>query len=55
MKLNTGIVKKKKAIKAVSILKGDRHAFGLIVTKAVTLEEEFSYPITSVPLSIATP
>ena len=55
MKLNAGTVKKKKAFKAVYILKEDRQAFGLIVTKAVTLEEEFSYPITSVPLSIATP
>ena len=33
MKLNIGIVQKKKAIKAVSILKEDKQAFGLIVTK----------------------
>ncbi len=52
--VNTGILRQKRPIKAVSILKEDRQAFGLLVAKALTLEEAFTYPITSVPLSIAT-
>ena len=52
--LNLGISKKKKKLKAVEILKEDKQAFGLMVAKSVTMEEAFKYPITSVPLSIAT-
>eukprot|EP00794_Sanderia_malayensis_P015391 gene15391-biopygen12814 len=39
----------------MSLLKEDRQAFGLIIAKASSLEEAFEYPISSVPLSIATP
>ncbi len=54
-KLNTGIEKRKKQPRAMSLLKEDRQAFGLIIAKASSLEEAFEYPITSVLLSIATP
>ncbi len=33
----------------------DRQAFGVLVGKAATLEEAFTFPITSIPLSLATP
>ena len=52
--LNLGISKKKKLPKAVEILKEDKQAFGLMVAKSATMAESFEYPITSVPLSIAT-
>ena len=55
IKLNTGILAKKKTIKAASVLKEDCQAFGLLVSKAVSLEEAFCFPITTFPLSIATP
>ena len=55
IKLNTGLVRAIKTPKAISILKEDRQAFGLIIAKAASLDEAFSYPITSVPLSVATP
>ena len=35
------------------MLKEDRQAFGLLISKAETLEEAFKYPLTAVPLSIA--
>ena len=44
-----------KAPKAVSIVKEDRQAFGLLVGKAASLEEVFAFPITTIPLSLATP
>ena len=52
--MKTGLVKAKKTPKAISVLKEDRQAFGLIVAKAASLEEAFRYPIMSVPLSVAT-
>ena len=55
LKLKTGIEKRKKTPRAMSLLKEDRQAFGLIIAKAISLEEAFEYPITSVPLSLATP
>ncbi len=48
-----GIEKAKKTPKAISILKEDRQAFGLLVAKATSLEEAFSFPITTLPLSIS--
>ena len=54
MKLNNGCEKKKTTPKAVSLLKEDRQAFGFIVAKSVSLEEAFQYPITTVPLAVAT-
>ena len=44
----------KRSRKAEDILKEDCQAFGTIIAKALTLDEAFQYPITSVPLSIAT-
>jgi len=35
------------------LLKEDRQAFGLLISKAETLEEAFKYPLTTVALSIA--
>ena len=55
LKLHTGIQKPKKTPKAVSILKEDRQAFGILVGKAASIEEAFAYPITTIPLSLATP
>ena len=55
VKLNTGIIRVKKPIKAISVLKEDRQAIGLIISKSVSLKEAFSFPITAVPLSISTP
>ena len=54
-KLLTGMEKKKKVAKALSILKEDRQAFGLLVAKAVSIEEAFQFPVTTLPLSLATP
>ncbi len=54
-RLHTGITKKKPPIKAVSVLKKDCQAFGLILAKAISLEDAFCFPITSVPLALATP
>ena len=53
-KSNTGIKKMKRSHKAEDILKEDCQVFGTIITKALTLDEAFQYPITTVPLSIAT-
>ena len=36
------------------MVKEDRQAFGLLVSKAGSLQEAFTHPITTVPLSIAT-
>ena len=55
LKLQTGVEKGKKTPRAMSLLKEDRQAFGLIIAKATSLEEAFEYQITSVPLSLATP
>ena len=38
----------------VTVLKQDRQAFGSLLSKSVSLEEAFKYPVTSLPLSIAT-
>ena len=54
VKLKNGCEKKKTIPKAVSLLKEDCQAFGLIVAKSVSLEEAFQYPITTVPLPAAT-
>ena len=53
--LDTGIKKKKKTTPAaMTVLKEDFQAFGFTISKAINIEEAFSYPITSVPFSIAT-
>ena len=48
--LDIGSKKTKKIRKAVSVMKGDRQAFGVMFEKP-DLEESFRYPVTSVPLS----
>ena len=53
-KLKTGIKKKKKKPPAIEVLKEEKQAFGLLVGKAISNKEAFSYPLTSLPLSIAT-
>ena len=55
VELNYGVEKSKVAPRAVNILKENRQAFGIMVSKTYSLEEAFSYPITSVPLSGAIP
>ena len=53
--LDTGIKKKKKTTPAaMTVLKEDFQAFGFTISKAINIVEAFSYPITSVPFSIAT-
>ena len=44
----------KRIHQAEDILKEDCQAFGTIIANALTLDETFQYPITSVPLSITT-
>lgn len=53
--INTGIEKKKKNSKKVDILIEEKQAFGVMISKCKSKEEAFSYPITSLPLSIANP
>lgn len=53
--LNTGVEKKVKRAKKVDILLEEKQAFGIIISKCKTKEEGFSYPMTSLPLSIANP
>ena len=53
--INDGMGKKKRTPKAVSVLKEDRQAFGLLAAKAMNLTDALRYPITSVPLAIADP
>ena len=54
--IKTGIeMRKIKKTKEVSVLTEDKQAFGTIVAKATSLYEAFTYPITSIPLSTATP
>ena len=45
----------KSSRQAEDILKDDCQAFGIIIVKALTLEEAFQHPFTSVPLFTATP
>ena len=52
-KLRTGLTKEKIQNKQISVLKEDRQAFGILISKTATLDEAFQYPLTTVPLSIA--
>ena len=47
--------KAKRQPKVTSIIKEDRQACGLLIGKATSLKEAFSYPITTLPLSLASP
>ena len=53
-KLSTGIKKMNRSRNAEDILKKDCQVFGTIIAKALTLDGVFQYPITAVPLYIAT-
>ena len=55
LKIKTGQEKSKKEPKAVNVLKEDRQAFGLLVGKATSPAEAHSYPLTTIPLALATP
>ena len=46
---------KKKAPKAVSVMKEDRQALGLFVSKCTDKKAAFHYPLTTYPLAIANP
>jgi len=39
----------------VSSLKEDRQAFGLLLEKGIDLQQSFQFPLTTFPLSLATP
>ena len=54
-KLKTGLEKPKKALKVISVLKEDRQAFGSMVGKDTSPEEALSFPLTCVPLALASP
>ena len=53
VKLKNGIEQKKKTPKEVCLLKEDRQAFGLIISKSISLADAFQYPITSNTLAVA--
>ena len=53
--IKTGLEKKKKTTKALSVLKEDRQALGLIVSKCQNKREAFCHCLTKYPLAIATP
>ena len=54
-KINTGLTKKKETPKAINVLKEDKQAFGMLVGKTTSLEDALSYPLTTVPLALASP
>ena len=53
--LDTGLKPEKKTAKVINVLKEDKQAFGLLVGKSTSLTEAHSYPLTSVPLALASP
>lgn len=55
LKIKTANEKLKKSPNVITILRENRQAFGVLVSKATTPEEAHSYPLTTVPLSLATP
>ena len=55
LKLRTGLSKQAEQPRKVSVLKEDRQAFGDLLSKSIDIEEAMQYPLTSVPLAIATP
>ena len=52
--LDTGIKRKPRTNKA-SAIKEDRQAFGIVLNENIDLEEALQYPLTTFPLSLATP
>eukprot|EP00795_Rhopilema_esculentum_P015673 gene15673-6963_t len=55
LKLRTGVEKVKETPTAISVLTEDQQAFGILVAKAMSLDKAFSFPITTLPLGLATP
>ena len=53
--IRTGRELQKKTSKKVDILKVERQAFGVIISKCKSLDDAFSFPITSLPLSVGNP
>ncbi len=53
--LETGLKKKSKVPRAITVLKQDRQSFGTLLSESLSLSEAFKYPLTPLPLSIATP
>ena len=51
-KIDTGIVVKKTKCKIIDVLREDKQAFGLIISKCGSKEEGFSFPMFYYPLSI---
>ena len=54
-KIDTGLKNTKKMSPAVNVMKEQKQAFGLLIGKFSSAEEALSYPLTSIPLSLATP
>ena len=54
-KIETGLKKPKKMPAAVNVMKEEKQAFGLLIGKFSSTEEALAYPLTSIPLSLATP
>ena len=54
-RIKTGLEKIKKDPKVVNILKEDRQVFGILVGKSTSPKEAHSYPLTTIPLALATP
>ena len=50
--LDKGLKKMKRIRKAVSVMKEDGLAFGIMLGEEANLEEAFPYPVTSVALSL---
>ena len=48
-KLKTGVETKKKKKKAVALLSEDRQAFGVLAANAISLNDAFNHPITTIP------
>ena len=53
--LATGLKKKPKVQEAITVLKQDRQAFWTLLSESVSLLAAFQYPLTPLPLFIATP
>ena len=51
LQIALGIKSKKKTPKAISVIKEDRQAFGVILGDEIDLSEALKYPITSISLS----
>ena len=55
VRLKTGSEKKKGVLKSLSVLKEDCQAFSLLLNKTEKLAQAFKFPISFVPLAVASP